>query len=218
MSENTSQNNKIALFPLEIVLFPDEQIPLHIFEDRYKKMIHDCLQQEHLFGIISYINHKFSKTGCICQIEDIVQTYPDESMDIICKGGDRFLIHQFHDDLEYMEATVTYFHDEKNTDNNKTLRDDIQPMLLEMLSLADDGLLTKMPNISLLNTSFQIAHYIGLELAQKQNLLEIKSEKERLLFIKKHLESSLPGIRGFEEMRNRIKSNGHFRKLPPLSF
>ncbi len=103
-------------------------------------------------------------------------------------------------------------------DVSKTLRDDIQPLIFEMLTLADDGLLNKMPNISLLNTSFQVAHYIGLELTQKQNLLEIKSEKERLLFIKDHLEKSLPRIRGFEEMRNRIKSNGHFRKFPPLSY
>ena len=217
MSENTHQKNKIALFPLKIVLFPDEQIPLHIFEDRYKQMIHDCHQKKNPFGITSFINHKISKIGCLCHIEDIVQTYPDESMDIICKGGDRFLVHQFYNDLEYMEASVSYFHDE-NHEEYKTLREDIQPLIFEMLSLADDGLLNKMPNISLLTTSFQVAHFIGLELAQKQNLLEIKSEKERLLFIKDHLENSLPRIRGFEEMRNRIKSNGHFRKLPPISF
>ncbi len=218
MSENAYYKNKIALFPLKIVLFPDEQIPLHIFEDRYKQMIRDCLQKQKHFGITSFINNKLSKIGCLCHIEDIVQTYPDDSMDIICKGGDRFLVHQFYNDLEYREADVSYFHDDDNNDDSKKIRDVIQPLIFEMLSLADDGLLNKMPNISLLNTSFQIAHYIGLELAEKQNLLEIKSEKERLLFIKDHLENSLPKIRGFDEMRNRIKSNGHFRKFPPLSY
>lgn len=218
MSDIHKSNNKIPLFPLQIVLFPEEQIPLHIFEDRYKQMIKDSLEKENKFGITSFINNKLSKIGCLCHIEEIVKAYSDGSMDIICHGGDRFLIHQYFDDQVYMEATVTYFHDLENSGDDQSILEEIKPLFREMITLADDGMVNKMPNLSLLGNSFKMAHYIGLELDQKQNLLEIKSETERLQFIKKHLAEALPRIRGFEEMKNRIKSNGHFRKLPPISF
>jgi len=208
---------KLPVFPLPLVLFPGEKLNLHIFEDRYREMVHYCMEEKIPFGITSYINNSISKVGCVANIVKIHKIYSDGRMDIVCAGGDRFLVHRFDTSESFLQAVVTYFHDHDEDEDLGQVRASISPMLQEVVSLLEQESVTiAVPDEPI--HSFRIVHVVGFELAQKQNLLEIKSEKGRLDFIKEHLEKVLPKYKALEDVKRRIKSNGHFRNYPPIDF
>src|SRR5437868_4773819 len=101
----------LPLFPLGLVLFPGMILPLHIFEERYKLMISECIEQNKNFGIVYYKGDKVCSTGCSARVLNITQKYDDGSMDILTEGMDRFNIQSTSDAKPYLEAKVNYFDD-----------------------------------------------------------------------------------------------------------
>ena len=83
-------NNSISIFPLNLVVFPYSKIPLHIFEERYKKMIDKCLEEKTGFGIISLIKNNLSEIGSYVDITDVLNKYENGESDIVVKGNARF--------------------------------------------------------------------------------------------------------------------------------
>lgn len=209
--------NPIPLFPLELVLFPGDKLPLHIFEQRYRDMIRDCLSGEYPFGIVSFIDQKVSRVGCYAHIERVEEAYDDGKYDIVCRGGDRFISHAYDSSKSYLQASVTAFHDEDtlSSEDSRLLKHVLQrfDVLIELASMKFEN-----PGFETPTNSFEFGHIVGFDLAQKQNLMEIKSEKERLEYILKHIEASIPRLEAFEDVRKLIKSNGHFREFPPINF
>lgn len=207
----------IPLFPLQIVVFPNQIIPLHIFEERYKKMIAECLKKDEPFGIVSYIDKKISSVGCLCSIEKVHKSYSDGKYDIVCKGIDRFLTHSYNSNEVYLMGNVTLFHDEELPPATEShLFNDVlkkfKKLLQASITILEDTEVADPAN------SFEFGHSVGFDLAQKQNLLEIKTEQERLKFISKHIDSVLPKMKAAEEIKSRIRNNGHFRQFPPITF
>ncbi len=209
----------IPLFPLPLVLFPGERMPLHIFEPRYKEMVTWCLKERRAFGVVSYLNNRISRVGCTYEVSEVTNAYDDGRYDLVGHGGDRFLIHGFDTGKAYLRGGVTYFHDmveEEHSSAIDHMLEEIRPLFGQILDLAREEISSH--PVATPVRSFGFAHYIGFELSQKQNLLEIKSEYERLVFIKNHLELVLPKLRAFEDTKVRIRSNGHFREFPPIHF
>jgi len=214
-----SDVNPLPLFPLPLVLFPGESLPLHIFEPRYIEMVNECIRDGHPFGIVSMMNNRVSKVGCTYKINEVTTTYNDGRLDIKGTGVDRFLVHNFTTNRAFLQGSVMYFHDmvqEEHSDTIERIFDDLKPMFSEIIGLAREEIASHPVEIPV--NSFQFAHYIGFEMSQKQNLLEIKSEYERLVFIKHHLDIVLPKLRAFEDTKTRIRNNGHFREFPPVHF
>lgn len=211
--------NPIPLFPLELVLFPGDKLPLHIFEQRYRDMVKDCLAGERPFGVVSYIDQNVSRVGCYAHIERVEQAYEDGKYDIVCRGGDRFISQSYDSSKSYLQASVTAFRDQKNeelsSEDSALLGHVLQrfEVLIELASMKFEN-----PGFEMPTNSFEFGHIVGFDLAQKQNLMEIKSENERLEYILKHIEASIPRLEAFEDVRNLIKSNGHFREFPPIDF
>ncbi len=207
----------IPLFPLQIVLFPGEKLPLHIFEPRYKEMIRHCVANDEPFGLVSFIKNKVSRIGCLATVDAISKQYEDGKADIICTGHDRFITHSFDSSKAYLQGHITKFHDSgETTDADKQFLKRILPSFKKLVEIAEfkTGILSdEVPH-----DSFGFAHLVGFDLSQKQNLLEIKTERERLVYIKMHIDRTLPKIKAFEEVRERISRNGHFRKFPPIDF
>ena len=116
---------KIPLFPLGVVLLPEMMFPLHIFEERYKKMINECLEDDQEFGIVYYDGSDIKTVGCTAAITKVSRRYADGKMDIMIRGYHRFSIEQVFEDKAYMEAEVTYLED---LDINNF---EISPTLLE---------------------------------------------------------------------------------------
>jgi len=207
----------VPLFPLQLVIYPNEILPLHIFEERYKDMINYCIDNNESFGLLSYIDQKVSRVGCLCKIDKINKRYEDGRLDIVCRGTDRFMVHSFNSSKAYLQGTITAFHDADTVEESipgllERLQDKYDK-LLEIASKNWEDIPDQLPS-----NSYEFAHLVGFELAQKQNLLEIKSENDRLKFLHEHLDRIIPQMKAFEEVQNRIKQNGHFREFPPLNF
>lgn len=205
------------LFPLQLILFPGDKLPLHIFEPRYREMIRECLDHESPFGVVSYIDNKVSRVGCLAYIEKVENSYQDGKFDIVCRGGERFISSSYNSGRAFLQASVTRFSDVPDPDET------VRKLMDEALSLFNE--LSEAANLKFENpalptpaNSFGFGHLIGFDLAQKQNLLEIKTEAERLRYIIEQIQRSLPKLRSFKDVRELIRSNGHFREFPPINF
>ncbi len=75
------------LFPLGIVALPTESVPLHVFEDRYKRMIEECLREEREFGIVWLSEDELKPVGCACEIERVMERDEEGNMDILARAG-----------------------------------------------------------------------------------------------------------------------------------
>src|SRR5690606_17626837 len=102
---------ELPLFPLGIVALPHELVPLHIFEERYKTMIGECLDREAPFGIVWLSDDGLRHVGCACLIEEVLERLPDGRMNILCRGTQPFRVLERLEHLPYPAATVEWLAD-----------------------------------------------------------------------------------------------------------
>ena len=117
----------IPLFPLGLVLLPDMRLPLHIFEERYKRMISECLAEDRPFGIVLFDGPSIRSVGCMARITEVMKRYDDGRMDIMTRGGERFVIQELIEDQDYMEARVFVFDDSENDIRRQIWRMSLTP-------------------------------------------------------------------------------------------
>src|SRR3954451_2482026 len=204
--------NFIPIFPLGIVVFPGEDLNLHIFEPRYKQLITDCFAEAKPFGIPTVLKNGLSERGTLVEVKEIVEVYEDGKLDIKTKGVSVFRILEVVKSIPeklYSGAIVNYPENEerqfipllrKVVQNIRTLHEVLK--LNKKFNKPDDELL-----------SYDIAHHIGLSLDEEYELLGLLREDQRLEYIKRHLSKVLPVVNEMESLKERIKLNGHFKNL-----
>ena len=127
---------KIPLFPLDVVLFPDAPLPLHIFEERYKEMIGDLHGRlTAAFGVVRAQQDGLAVIGCTARIMRILQQYEDGRLDILCQGDSRFEIEMLENSRSFLEAEVDFFEDEGSA-ASRELREECAALHFETLELA----------------------------------------------------------------------------------
>ena len=207
---------KIPLFPLQSVFFPGEKVPLHIFEERYKQLINDCREEAITFGIPVYINSTLAY-GIEMQLNEIVNTYANGEMDIVCTAKRIFKVLTFDNQMDgklYGGGIVEFFMDTVD-DSGPHLKEDILQQINELYRLMG------VPFTNILVDEFNsyiLAHKIGLSFGQEHKLLQIPQESERLLFIKSHLLAIISVLKEVDRTKGIIEMNGHFRNFDPLDF
>lgn len=204
--------NFIPVFPLGIVVYPGENLNLHIFEPRYKQLIRECHAAGKPFGIPAVIDKKVQELGAVVEITAISKEYPNGEMDIRTKGLRIFrileLVKEIPDKL-YSGAIVTY------PENELAGNPEIISKL--MISIRELHLLLRLskefpkPDAELL--SYDVAHHTGLSLEQEYELLGLAKELQRLEFIRRHVSQVIPLVSGLEQLKEKIKLNGHFKNL-----
>jgi Lon protease-like protein len=204
--------NFVPIFPLEIVVFPGEQLNLHIFEDRYKQLVKECFEEKKAFGIPTVLNNKVGEMGTLVEITEIVAVHDDGKMDIRTKGLSVFrvleVIKHVPDKL-YSGAIVDY--PANNDAKQVKMMQRIMNSLRELHILLNVDKDFKKPDEELV--SYDIAHHAGLSLDEEYELLGLLREDQRLEYLKRHLNKVLPIIAGAEQLRKRVKLNGHFKEL-----
>jgi Lon protease-like protein len=173
----------IPLFPVEVVLFPDLPLPLHIFEERYKIMIADCLQHNLDFGVVYSRNNIIKDVGCTARIVQVNKKYEDGRMDILVQGNYRFKIEEILKDKTYLQSRVTYIDDLDGWDemNIQTLVNTGVLLLEDLEQIAVNRQDMKfVRGLSHKVVSFILAGISGFSLDQKQQILEMTSTAERL--------------------------------------
>ena len=94
----------LPLFPLDVVLFPEMVLPLHIFEERYKEMMAECLQENSPFGVLYAHDDKVAMIGCTAEISQVLKQYPDGRLDLVAVGRKRFQVSFFDSEKAYLRA------------------------------------------------------------------------------------------------------------------
>jgi Lon protease-like protein len=205
------------LFPLSVVVYPGEKLNLHIFEPRYKQLVKDCIQAETSFGIPTFIDNKVGVYGTEMEILQVEKTHENGEMDIRTKGIGIFKILNF----EKLAPGKLYAGGELETVEIDYQEDIVTKLkikeLLEQLytALGMEKLFTDLLEDF---KSFDIAHHIGLNTEQEYALLQLKTEMERQEVILLHLQQVVPIIKATEQLKERVKQNGHFKNLTPPNF
>lgn len=206
----------IPLFPLAIVVYPGQTVPLYIFEERYKAMVADCdsgpAGDFKPFGIALFDEGQVSKVGCRVVVTEITARHSDGSMHIATVGRQRFATLEVLTDKAYLQARVEILPDDLGT-IDLALAQAVATAQSEVLRLtaSQSSVVGELSLDSTRDqpTAFDIAANCGLDLKQKQAVLELASENERLQFLNAFFEAELPKLRNRVEQERRVKSNGH---------
>jgi len=208
--------NFIPIFPLSIVVYPGEKLPLHIFEPRYKQLIRECAEQQKPFGIPTVIKNNVQEMGTLVTLKDIVKEYENGEMDIRTEGLQVFRILEIIrivPDKLYSGSIVNYPESDHDAGNGKLMQTVLAGIkeLHRLLNISKDF---KKPDEELL--SFDVAHHAGLSLEEEYELLGLTRELQRQEYLKRHLQKVLPMLMEMELLKEKVKLNGHFRNLSSL--
>lgn len=204
--------NFIPIFPLSIVVYPNEDLNLHIFEPKYKQLIHECHDQKKLFGMPVVIKNKIEEMGTLLEITEVSKEYPTGEMDIKTKGIKVFrILHEIDSVPEklYSGAIVNYPH---NHEHGKRMLMNKVIGLIKQLHI-----ILKVQRPFHKNEeelwSYDVAHSVGLTLEEEYELLTLMNEIQRQEYLKRHLLKVIPVVAEMESLRQKIKLNGHFKNI-----
>ncbi|MGO8718253.1 MAG: LON peptidase substrate-binding domain-containing protein [Acidobacteriaceae bacterium] len=184
---------KIPLFPLDLVLFPGAALPLHIFEDRYKEMIGECLQDQGEFGMVRARREGLAIIGCTARVVTVLHRYPDGRLDILCRGERRFEIESLLDGRSFLEAEVDLLFDQEPCSTRRE-REQCAALHMEMMELSGSAA-TEFPQLDLNRPiAFLLASAIPADLEFKQELLHLHSDGERTARLMEFYQSILPKL------------------------
>ena len=204
--------NFIPIFPLGIVVYPGEQLNLHIFEPRYRQLISECQAGGKPFGIPSVINDRICEMGTLVRIREISEVYEDGKMDIKTEGLQVFrmleMINSLPDKL-YSGAIVSY--PENNEQGNRSLMQGIVAGIKELHKLLQVEKKFPKPEEEL--WSYDVVHHAGLSLQEEYELLQLMQELQRQEYLKRHLRKVIPVLAEMEALKEKVKLNGHFKNL-----
>ncbi|MEI6947455.1 LON peptidase substrate-binding domain-containing protein [Paraflavisolibacter sp. H34] len=209
--------NFIPIFPLGIVVYPGENLNMHIFEPRYKQLITECQETGKLFGIPSVINNRLQEFGTLIRVNEITTVHPNGEMDIKTRGEKIFRILEVITEIPeklYSGAIVTY-PENYERGNPEVMRRMINSIreLHKLLNVQKDF---KKHDTEL--NSYDLAHHIGLSLEEEYELLHLMDERQRQEYLKRHLTKVIPMVAEMEQLKEKIKLNGHFRNLSSFNF
>ncbi|MFY0599522.1 MAG: LON peptidase substrate-binding domain-containing protein [Cyclobacteriaceae bacterium] len=206
---------EISLFPLNLVVFPGEELNLHIFEPRYKDLINDCLKKEGRFGIPSYVLNRI-EFGTEVTIKEVTKTYKDGRMDIKTEGARVFRVLDYYNPWKsksYAGGEIEFI------DFNLGRDEKLHCKIIDKLHDLFEWLKTEEEvDISYETSLYKVIHKIGLKLDEEYALLSMNSELQRQKYVLGHLKNLVPMLERAEEAREKIRMNGHFKHLDPLKF
>jgi Lon protease-like protein len=204
-----TSNRVIPLFPLKVVLFPDMVLPLHIFEERYRIMVQDCLKGGAEFGIVYQDGTNIMEVGCAARIIKVLKRYEDGRMDILTAGSWRFHIEELIENKPYLEARVA------------TVTDREHGSVEELINLAREGTrqleelqryvqpsfnLSSLARMELMDFSFIMAANDLFSTEEKQRFLEMEDTGERIRESTASLKKILWRLRMKAELRRLFAS------------
>jgi Lon protease-like protein len=209
--------NFIPIFPLGIVVYPGEKLNLHIFEPRYKQLITECYSQKKPFGIPTVIENRLQDYGSLVELTEVSKIHENGEMDIKTVGSRVFrileVIKEVPDKL-YTGAIVNY--PETNEEGNRELMKKVMNSIRELHKLlrVDKDFKKNDEEVK----AYDVAHHVGLSLEEEYEMLHLLQERQRQEYLKRHLTKVIPLVAEMEQLKEKIKLNGHFKNLSGLGF
>jgi Lon protease-like protein len=204
---------EIPLFPLNVVLMPGTPLPLHIFEERYKQMVDECLESEAEFGMVLADESGTRRVGCTARIVELVQRYEDGRMVILVEGSRRFELNNILTGKSYYVAEVEYLEDGPGEDVT-ALAEECIALLERVVEAATEGSVGIEIEPPYRNLSFAIAGRVEFDLDTRQEILELPTERGRLEKVKELLTEAADKLERDRQAREKAEKNGHLRREP----
>ena len=201
----------IPLFPLNVVLMPGAPMPLHIFEDRYKQMVDECLEDESEFGMVLADDSGTREVGCTARIVEMVERYDDGRMLILVEGSRRFKLNNVLTGKPYYVGEVEYLADEEPGEEITEVAEECVALLERVVEAATEGSVDIEIESPYRNLAFAIAGRIEFDLETRQQILEFPTEKERLEKVKELLSQAAERLERERQVREKAQTNGHLR-------
>ncbi|MBI2817073.1 MAG: LON peptidase substrate-binding domain-containing protein [Acidobacteria bacterium] len=205
----------MPLFPLNVVLFPQTDLPLHIFEERYKQMIKECVEARREFGVILAQDNSVQSMGCAAAITSVVKRYDDGRMDIITRGTRRFEILMLDREMPYLRGEPQFFNDEPSAtpldDSSRMKAMQLFAELQELLGIEQNPAGGDKPELGHPQLSYQLMSRLPGDLEFKQSLLQLRSEDERLARVTLFLDTLKTQLRRTIKARATASGNGKGR-------
>jgi Lon protease-like protein len=201
------------LFPLGIVALPTESVPLHIFEDRYRRMIERCLGADPgsiagQFGIIWLSDQELKPVGCACEIEQVLERMEDGRMNILARGTRPFRLLERQHELPYPAGNVEFLADSEEVADDRAASV-ARGLYHDLVERATDRSMTAEELGEM--DAYRMAGTVEFDLDSKQQLLELRSENERLRLLTLLLRAAIERLELLERAQERARSNGKVR-------
>jgi Lon protease-like protein len=209
------------LFPLGLVAVPGESVPLHVFEDRYRRMIEHCLSAdpdspEREFGIVWLSDEELKDVGCACEIERVLERMDDGRLNILARGTRPFRLLERQDDLPYPAGVVEFLLDDSDEQERAQLdeADEVvgasaRDLYRELVEQATDRRLGEDELNAL--SAYEMAATVEFTKEAKQELLELRSEPARLRLLALLLRAAIKRLELIDRAQMRAASNGKVR-------
>jgi Lon protease-like protein len=204
---------ELPIFELPLVLLPGEQVPLHIFEDRYKRMVGTALEQGEPFGIVLRDDDGARSVGCTARIDDVLERFDDGRMNIVVSGEEPFKVIDRFESPDYPAGEV-----ELIPDQDIPIDEASAAAAREAFAELAERATGERPEPEELDgaSAYAIAARIELPAETKQQLLEMRDEDDRMALLANALGAVGKALERAEEAAERASGNGkvHFPGLP----
>jgi Lon protease-like protein len=196
---------EIGLFPLGLVLLPTEQVPLHIFEPRYRELIGECLEEEQPFGLVYADDDGLRRIGTLATVVDVTDRFEDGRLNIVVEGGGRFRLVDVTDGRSFHTGTIEALDDV----HDPPPAPDVERALAVFRRLVDlTGAEVEVPEEVTGQPSFEIGSRFELAPELKLELLEETSERRRLVRLCEILETIATAVERQREVAAIAQRNG----------
>jgi Lon protease-like protein len=200
--------DRIPLFPLNVVLLPGADLPLHIFEPRYLEMVSSCLREKSEFGVLLALPKGVARVGCTAEIIEVVKRHDDETMDILTVGREPFRVIEFFEENPLAEGQVDYLED-RETPVSPAIRRDLIELYETCHTLIFEDYPKNTDSDEPGQISYVVAGTLPMDLLWKQQILELRSEADRQERLVGYLRAWAPHLHKTGVMRQRAGGNGH---------
>jgi Lon protease-like protein len=202
--------DEIGLFPLNLVLVPGEQAPLHIFEPRYRELIGECLDFGNDFGLVLEDDEGLRDVGTRCNVVEVIDRFDDGRLNVVVEATERFQLVELTDGRAYRTAEVETLPDESDTPSEDEV-EDVLAAYARVVAAAEAELDDL--DLDADSVAYQIAARIDFGTVVKQGLLELRSERERVIKLAPMLNQAAEAVEREREIRTRASGNGRVEPL-----
>ena len=199
---------RIPLFPLNIVLFPGQAIPLHIFERRYREMTRRCIEKQSPFGLIFIHEGDIARIGCSAMVVKTLKEYEDGRSDILTAGQQAFRLLRTHEEKSYSEADVEYL-EEDFTGIDPAVSMEVVELFEKCHRILHQVEAPPFETEGGISLAYHVASELPMDTVFRQSLLERRAEAGRQLQLLERLTDWYPQLQNRERVRGKAAGNGH---------
>jgi len=197
--------SELGLFPLPLVLLPEEQVPLHVFEERYKELIGECLEDESEFGLVYADDDGIRELGTRAGVVSVLDRFEDGRLNVVVQGRERFRLLELTDGRSFQTGDVAEVVDDDDPADTDTV---VRALALFERLRAATGSDVEVPSAETEQLSFVLAGRVELAPEVKLELLAELSEQARLSRVCELLELASQAVERQRRAAERAAGNG----------